>query len=173
MVDWRPRLDFHHGDHRHSSDSDELQNKDDKWKTKKQTTSRLAGDSHHLADKTLHSVIIVEPQTDTITSSSSGERAAGSVRTTASTSDSSRRTENHEEPRGFEETSNYFRQRCSGNEDPGRRKVKSEGQQRPIVLFLACAYLMTPVSYKNRQGVNTTIIFACGCRPTGLHVYMP
>ena len=144
VVDPRRRLDVHHGDHRRSRDNGELhRNIEEERKTKKQlATSSCAstydGDRRHFPDKTYQSVVVVEPRTDTVTSSDpalDGRRAelSDSARTAAATSESSRRTENHEESRGFEAALNYFRQRCAGEEDAARRKVKSEGQQRSFV----------------------------------------
>jgi len=134
-VDPRLPISAHHGDHRHSSGSDEHLNKEDEQTKKKQATSsltwRFTDDS---ADTTSNSVIVVEPRTAGPASdlTSSYEQAGDSV---LGISDSSRWT-GHEEPRSFETTSIYSRQRCAGNEDPARRKVKSEGQQRLVVYLL-------------------------------------
>jgi len=169
LVDARRRLDVHHGDQRRSSGNGELhRNIEEKWKTKKQlATSSCAstydGDPRHFPDKTYQSVVVVEPRTDTVTSSDwalAGRHAelSDSARTAAATSERSRRTENHEESRGFEAALHYFRQRCAGQEDAARRKVKSEGQQHPVIFKLLFVV--------QTSGQSTVIHLTKGCIAT-------
>jgi len=132
LTDFQLPSSGQHGDHPHSSDSDDRLDKEDKRKTKRQATSPWTsiGVDDGAQDKTSNSIIVVEPLIVTPpTNSISGyDQELDSSLTAFGDRECSRQTRNQEESRGQETTSSYSRQTRAGDADPVRRKVKSEGR---------------------------------------------